>query len=66
MYHPFFPSGTWHVPMWKRNAAQEYLDGHIPGAVRFDIAVVSDKSAQLFNMLPPAEQFAKQVGEVSG
>ena len=59
-----FDSGTWHVPIWNRDAQQEYLDGHIAGAVRFDIAVVADKEKAQPLMLPPAEQFAKQVGEV--
>ena len=43
---------------------KEYQDGHIPGAVRFDPRVVADKNAEGM-MLPPAEQFAQQVGEVS-
>ena len=51
--------------MWKRNADQEYLDGHIPGAVRFDFSVVADKQHKLKLMLPPAEQFSEQVGAVS-
>ncbi len=50
--------------MWKRDAQQEYMDGHIPGAVRFDIAVVADRESKLPLTLPSAEQYAKQVGEV--
>ena len=60
-----FLSGTWNVPIWKRDAEQEYRDGHIAGAVRFDIAVVADREKKQPLMLPPPEQFAKQVGEVS-
>ena len=52
------------MPMWKRDGQQEYLDGHIQGAVRFDIAVVADQESTLPLTLPPPEQFAKQVGEV--
>jgi len=57
-------SGTWHQPHLKRDAHQEYLDQHIEGALRFDIAEVRDKSSPLPFMLPPAEQFEEQVGKV--
>ena len=56
------PIGTWNPPAFKRDAEQEYRDGHISGAVRFDIATVANKEVAL--MLPPPEQFGKQVGEV--
>ena len=56
--------GTWNMPMWKRDAYQEYNDGHIAGAVRFDISVVADKEASLGLTLPSAKQFQRQVGEV--
>src|SRR3954452_2222092 len=46
----------------KRDADAEFLAGHIPGAQRFDIDAISDKSNPLPHMLPPAEQFAQQVG----
>ncbi len=58
-----FP-GHWNVPVWKRNAKQEYLDAHIEGAVRFDIAEVADKAKTQPLMLPPPNQFAEQVGQV--
>ena len=50
--------------MWKRDAYKEYEEGHILGAVRFDIAVVAEKESKLPLMLPSPQQFAKQVGEV--
>src|SRR3954467_11314542 len=46
----------------KRDADAEFLAGHIPGAQRFDIAAISDKSSPLPHMLPSPEQFAQQVG----
>src|SRR4051812_13003302 len=46
----------------KRDAQAEYLAGHIPGAERFDIDAISDKSNPLPHMLPSAEQFGAQVG----
>ena len=46
----------------KRDAEAEFLAGHIPGAQRFDIDAVSDKSNPLPHMLPSPEQFAGQVG----
>ncbi len=42
----------------KRNAAEEYLAAHIPGAVRFDIDAISDHSSELPHMLPSAEAFS--------
>jgi thiosulfate/3-mercaptopyruvate sulfurtransferase len=46
----------------KRDAAAEYLAGHIPGAQRFDVDEISDHSNPLPHMLPSAEQFARDVG----
>src|ERR1043166_4737079 len=46
----------------KRDAAAEFLAGHIPGAQRFDVDEISDHSNPLPHMLPSAEQFATQIG----
>ena len=54
--------GSFYLPALKRNAAAEYLAGHIPGAVRFDIDAIADHSNPLPHMLPTAEQFAREVG----
>jgi thiosulfate/3-mercaptopyruvate sulfurtransferase len=54
--------GSFYLPAQKRDAAAEYLAGHIPGAVRFDIDAISDHSNPLPHMLPDAEQFARDVG----
>jgi thiosulfate/3-mercaptopyruvate sulfurtransferase len=50
--------GSFYLPAMKRDAEAEYLAGHIPGAVRFDIDEVADKSMDLPHMLPPSEEFA--------
>lgn len=47
-----------------RDARQEYLAGHIPGAVRFDLDAIADRSTDLPHMLPDAARFARAVGEL--
>ena len=47
--------GSYYLPAHKRDAAADYLAGHIPGAVRFDIDDVSDHAQSLPHMLPSAE-----------
>jgi len=54
--------GSFYLPVQKRDAAAEFLAGHIPGAVRFDIDAISDHSNPLPHMLPNAEQFSRDVG----
>jgi thiosulfate/3-mercaptopyruvate sulfurtransferase len=54
--------GSFYLPALKRDTAAEYLAGHIPGAVRFDIDAIADHSNPLPHMLPSAEQFARDVG----
>jgi thiosulfate/3-mercaptopyruvate sulfurtransferase len=56
--------GSYYLANHKRDAEGEFLAGHIPGAQRFDIDAISDKSNPLPHMLPSPEQFAKQVGEL--
>jgi thiosulfate/3-mercaptopyruvate sulfurtransferase len=53
---------SYYVPTVKRDAGAEYLAGHIPGAVRFDIEAIADHSTTLPHMLPPAGEFARAVG----
>jgi thiosulfate/3-mercaptopyruvate sulfurtransferase len=55
---------SYYLANHKRDAAAEFLAAHIPGAQRFDIDAISDKSNPLPHMLPPPEQFARQVGEL--
>ena len=53
---------SWYLPTAKRNPGAEYLAGHIPGAVFFDIDGVADKSSGLPHMLLPPDEFGRQVG----
>jgi thiosulfate/3-mercaptopyruvate sulfurtransferase len=54
--------GSFYLPAARRDAAGEYLAGHIPGAVRFDIDAIADHSNPLPHMLPTSEEFARAVG----
>jgi thiosulfate/3-mercaptopyruvate sulfurtransferase len=51
--------GTFFLPDEKRDAKAEYLDGHIPGAVFFDIDAIADHTTNLPHMLPHPENFAE-------
>lgn len=48
---------SYFLPTMDRNADREFVKGHIPGALRFDIEEISDPEATLPHMLPDAEQF---------
>jgi thiosulfate/3-mercaptopyruvate sulfurtransferase len=50
--------GTWHLPTAGRDAGAEYLAGHIPGAVFFDVDRIADTSTGLPHMLAKPEAFA--------
>ena len=50
--------GSYYLPAMKRNAREEYLAGHIPGAVYFDLDAISDHSSALPHMLPSPEAFS--------
>jgi thiosulfate/3-mercaptopyruvate sulfurtransferase len=54
--------GSYYVPTVNRDAEAEYLAGHIPGAVRFDIEAIADHATSLPHMLPSAAEFARAVG----
>lgn len=54
--------GSWHLPAANRDPKAEYLAGHIPGAVFFDIDAISDKTNPLPHMLPSPAEFEKLVG----
>jgi len=53
---------SYFLPTQKREAHAEYRNGHIPGAVFFDIEIVSDHSTDLPHMLPGPTQFGEVVG----
>jgi len=56
--------GTSHLPTTGRDAAAEFAEKHIPGAIRFDIDDVADPNASLPHMLPSPELFAAKVSEM--
>ncbi len=56
--------GSYYLPTTKRDARAEYLAGHIPGAVFFDIDAVADHSTELPHMLPGPGQFGEAAGKL--
>jgi thiosulfate/3-mercaptopyruvate sulfurtransferase len=54
--------GSWYLPAQNRDAKAEYLAGHIPGAVFFDIDAIADRSIDLPHMLPDEAAFATAAG----
>jgi thiosulfate/3-mercaptopyruvate sulfurtransferase len=56
--------GSWYLPTQNRDPEADYLAGHIPGAVRFDIDTIKDNSSSLPHMLPLPESFAKDAGAI--
>jgi thiosulfate/3-mercaptopyruvate sulfurtransferase len=53
---------NWYMPDDPRDAESDYRAAHIPGAVYFDIDAIADQATDLPHMMPPADQFAAQVG----
>ncbi|MCL2453022.1 MAG: 3-mercaptopyruvate sulfurtransferase [Alphaproteobacteria bacterium] len=49
---------SFHLPSEKRDAKTEYQQGHIPGAVFFEIDAIADHRTDLPHMLPSPENFA--------
>ena len=52
---------SWHMPAENRNAYEEYLAEHIPGAIFFDIDEIADTKSGLPHMLPPPEKFSSRM-----
>jgi thiosulfate/3-mercaptopyruvate sulfurtransferase len=52
---------TWHMPDEGKNAREEYLTEHIPGALFFDIDEIADTNAPFPHMLPPPEKFSSRM-----
>jgi thiosulfate/3-mercaptopyruvate sulfurtransferase len=50
-----------HLPNTGRNPRAEYLQGHIPGALFFDIEDISDEKNPLPHMLPSPTKFASRM-----
>jgi thiosulfate/3-mercaptopyruvate sulfurtransferase len=55
---------SWYLPSAGRDAESEYLAGHIPGAIFFDLDANSDPSTDLPHMLPTAGAFAERMGRL--
>ena len=53
--------GSWHLPTTGRDPKAEYLAGHIPGALFFDIDDLSDEKSSLPHMLPSTVKFASRM-----
>ncbi len=49
---------SWYLPAQQRDPRQEYLDGHIPGSVFFDLDAVSAHDTSLPHMMPTPTAFA--------
>lgn len=54
--------GTYHLPTARRDGNAEFLERHIPGAIRFDIDDVCDPDDPLPHMIPSAARFGERVG----
>ena len=50
--------GSWYLPTDNRDPRAEYEETHIPGALYFDIDVISDQTSGLPHTLPRAEAFS--------
>jgi len=55
---------SWHLPTSPRKGDVEFREGHIPGAVCFNIDEIADVSVNLPHMLPQPEAFARAMGEL--
>lgn len=55
---------SWHMPSAGRDARAEYLAGHIPGAVFFDIDAIADHSTDLPHMLPRPAVFSAEMRQL--
>ena len=55
---------SWYLPASGRDGRAEYLAGHIPGALFFDLDAVSDPATSLPHMLPTPDAFARAMTEL--
>ena len=65
--HRFDPSlvvvdASWYLSAMNRNAREEYLAGHVPGAVFWDLDALSEQRTPLPHMLPDPARFGCDVG----
>jgi thiosulfate/3-mercaptopyruvate sulfurtransferase len=52
---------SWHMPAENRDAHEEFLAEHIPGALFFDIDAIADTSTGLPHMLPQPAMFSSRM-----
>ncbi|MEM8588433.1 MAG: 3-mercaptopyruvate sulfurtransferase [Pseudomonadota bacterium] len=55
---------TYMLSSLKRDAAAEYENGHIPGAIFFDIDKIARNDTDLPHMVPSPDHFAELVGDL--
>jgi thiosulfate/3-mercaptopyruvate sulfurtransferase len=53
---------SWYLPQTGRDAREEYLHRHIPGALFYDLDAISDPLSPLPHMLGEADHFASAMG----
>ena len=53
---------SFYLPDEGKDATVLFREGHVAGAVRFDVDTVADRSINLPHMLPDAETFGRMVG----
>jgi thiosulfate/3-mercaptopyruvate sulfurtransferase len=52
---------SWHLPASKRNAREEFVAKHVPGAGFYDLDKGADPGSTLPHMLPTAEKFSEDM-----
>jgi len=55
---------SWYLPTSGRDAAAEYRQRHIPGAVFFDLDLASDARSPWPHMFPDNDEFARYLGSL--
>jgi len=62
--HVKIVDASWYMPGAEINARELYEEGHIPGAVQFDIDTIEAPDSGLPHMLASEEDFAEAVGKL--
>ena len=53
---------SWYLAAMRRDPKAEYLAGHIPGAIFWDLDALSEQRSPLPHMLPEPDTLARQIG----